>query len=647
MLLLADGYPNHCLPVDEGALQRAKGKNLRVYLEYPKSLPGYKTGEPKTTAWERVVVSSDWFAPELQPMRILAAHDAHFVPIETSSASDLVVARVAGFDRAIYGLPTNNVYPILFRLPESKLIIATTRLSGFVQGRYAPISDWVRIWEHILTDVDPGSKHVLRVEPVVQTSFSPNRKLPRRFEQQAFDRAASWFVDSGLLVTAKDAPSITRSLSANGELMDPPAPGSKPGDGSLGILEGYSSAIRYDGLQPRRLPLRADCNAESGMVLALDSIINRKASSGIVASNLLEFVYFNSNMCKGARNDPTRSAYGLIGWGDISPAWLVANYGDDDARAILASAMVSVCLKTSRWDDKILRAVLANFRTAGKFGFRGDRLDMPALARQSWTNFHSASTVNYSPHFEAYLWACYLWAYHQTGYQPLLDTAKTAISMTMKVYPDQWRWQDNLERAHMLLPLAWLVRVSDTAEHRQWLITVAGNLLKDQSPTGSIHERLGNIHGGHYRTPQRNEEYGTAETPLLQENGDPVSDQLYTTGFALLGLHEAAEATGDSALKQAENKLAEFLCRIQTKSTAHRFLDGTWFRAFDDRRWEPWASSADVGWGAWSLEAGWGQAWIGGMLAIRTQKTSVWQELGKSRVQTNFARIKDELGLKD
>jgi hypothetical protein len=38
-------------------------------------------------------------------------------------------------------------------------------------------------------------------------------------------------------------------------------------------------------------------------------------------------------------------------------------------------------------------------------------------------------------------------------------------------------------------------------------------------------------------------------------------------------------------------------------------LNGTWFRAFDDRRWEPWASAVDIGWDPWAIESGWGQAW--------------------------------------
>jgi hypothetical protein len=102
-----------------------------------------------------------------------------------------------------------------------------------------------------------------------------------------------------------------------------------------------------------------------------------------------------------------------------------------------------------------------------------------------------------------------------------------------------------LERAHMLLCLAWLVRIEDTPEHRQWLDKISADLLAFQQSCGAIREDLAVAFGGHYRVPERNEDYGTSETPLLQSNGDPVSDQLYTTGFALLGLHEAVGATGD------------------------------------------------------------------------------------------------------
>ena len=49
-----------------------------------------------------------------------------------------------------------------------------------------------------------------------------------------------------------------------------------------------------------------------------------------------------------------------------------------------------------------------------------------------------------------------------------------------------------------------------------------------------------------------------------------------------------------------------------------------WFRSFDYRRWEYWASNADLGWGGWSVESGWTQGWITTVLALRQLDTSLW-----------------------
>jgi len=643
VLLLADDYPAGQLALDVDAYMLAQQKDLRLFIEYPATVPGLLLAPPRKTTWERFVVTSDRFAPTLPRLRILAAHDCHFVPVSDPPLADLVVARVAGYDTAIYGLPENEVYPILFEVPEHKLMIATTKLSDFVTGRYAPADDWVRVWERILAALDPQHAHALKVMPVVGPAYSAAARLPRRHERLAFARAAAWFGHSHLLVHPSEKVRLYGALAAGQETTGAARPGAPEGDGSLGILEGYASGILHDGNQLRRLPLRADCNLESAMVFALDSRLNRHQHSALIASNLLDFVYFNSGMCQGPRNDPQHGAFGLIGWGDVAPAWLVANYGDDNARAMLATAVSAAAMKTTRWDERLMRALLANLRTTGKLGFRTDRIDMPALEKNGWQPYYQGEPINYAPHFESYLWACYLWAYQHTDFQPFLQRARTAIAMTMKAYPDRWRWQDNLERAHMLLCLAWMVRVEDTPEHRKWLSQVAGDLLASQQPSGAIHERLGRVHGGHYQTPQRNEDYGTGETPLVQQNGDPVSDQLYTSGFALLGLHEAFGATGDARYQDAEDSLASYLCRIQTRSEKFPYLDGTWFRAFDDHRWEAWASSADIGWGAWSLESGWAQAWTAALLALREQDTTVWDFTATTGVRDHFEQLRAQM----
>ena len=644
VLLLADRYPEQTLYLEPAEFELIKKKNLHVYIEYPSALPGLETAStPRTANWERIVVGTDLFGTNLAKMSILAAHECRFRPVIGAPLGDLVLARVAGYDQAVFGLPAKGAFAILFQLPEKNLVVATTKLSDFVTGRFAPAGRWELVWKKVLDLLAPDLALELKIEPVVSAAYSATAKLPDGFESAAFSKAVDWFAHSHLLVHASQKEAFDQALRVGMENTLPPLASAPEGDGSLGIMEGYSSGISIDGEQKPRLPLRADCNAESAMVFALDGGVKNV----VLARNLLDFVYFNSGICQGPRADTNHPAFGLIGWGDVAPAWLVANYGDDNAAAMLATMAVGASLHEARWDEPLMRALLANFRTTGKNGFRGDRVDIGPLEANGWKHFYNADTVNYSPHFEALLWACNLWAYQQTHYPPFFNRTEKAIAMMMKAYPGQWRWQDNLERAHMLLCLAWLIRVHDTPEHRDWLNQVTTDLLAYQQPDGSIRERLAKTGGGHYRVPQSNEEYGTSETPLLQKDGDPVTDQLYTTGFALLGLHEAAAATADINLKHAEDKLAEFLCRIQTRSTKFSYLNGTWFRAFDDRQWEAWASSADAGWGAWSLEAGWGQSWTTATLGLRQKKTTLWDLTSDSKVKKYFEKVKGQMGLEE
>jgi hypothetical protein len=285
-----------------------------------------------------------------------------------------------------------------------------------------------------------------------------------------------------------------------------------------------------------------------------------------------------------------------------------------------------------------MQCLLANLRTTGVLGFRKNRIDEQPLNLNGWEYYFNHRTISFAPHYQAYLWACYLWAYHHTKYRLFLDRAKNAIRMTIEAYPDQWHWTNGIqqERARMLLPLAWLVQVEDTAKHRSWLKEMARELLFYQDPCGAIREALGEAGHGSYEPPASNRDYGTTEAPLIQSDGDRISDLLYTTNFALLGLHEAAAATGDTLYINAEDRLIDFLCRIQVKSTAHPELDGGWFRAFDFKRWEYWASNADLGWGAWCIETGWTQGWITMILALRHLNQNLWDISARSKISNWF-----------
>jgi hypothetical protein len=644
VLILADDYPARRTKVVAAVLAKAAEKRLRLYIEYPEALPGVELGEPRGVRWERGVIASASIPLGLEPLHLLTLHDCQFLPAKATEPA-LVLARVAGFDRAEYGLPPKQ-HPLLFKTDEG-VIVATTKLSDFIRARYAPTADWLILWRHLLDELDPaGAPHALDAAPAVATAYAKDGPLPADVERRSLGRLAAWYKKSRLLLTAEREPQIHELLSTGQETTPPPAD-AESGDGSHGILEGYASQILPDGSQLQRTPIRADCQAEPAAVLALDAAINGDDESREIATNLLDYLYFTSELHQRERGDPQHPAFGLIAWGAVSPAWQVGNYGDDNARTLLATMAAAAVLETDKWDQSMLKALWASMRTTGKHGFRGDRIDIPELERVGWRALGDAEKINYSPFFEAYSWACFLWAYDKTGEPQFLDKTKTAIRMTMNEYPHGWRWADNLDRTHMLLALAWLVRVDDTPEHREWLLRVARDLIEHQDPTGAIPERLTHSKTGHYVVPPTNEAYGTSETPLIHHQGDPVTDQLYTTAFILLGLREAVAVTGDDKLSEAEDNLAQYVVRIQTKSDVLPYLDGTWFRAFDYHRWDYWSSSGDMGWGAWAVETGWGPAWTGIVLGLRERNTSLWDLTAGSRIKAQLDEVKREMAKND
>jgi hypothetical protein len=639
VLILADGYPQETTAIEPALFEAATGKRLRLYVEYPAALPDMAVGAPTLAGIRRGVIASDFFGEALPPLRIVAINGCQFIPTQVTN-SLMVLAKVAGVDTAVFGLKDTPSDPILFEHPSGRVLVATTKLSQFVTGRYLPSEAWRVIWETILRWLQPSSPPpALRWTATVRPSYSPNEPLPADVEAQALRRSADWIVRSRILRHPAWPDEVLKRSFTYNTVRDMPQAEWPAGDGSLGLLEGFSSTIRADGSQPMRYAVRNDCTFETAMLLAFDAMQPGRQYSARIATNLVEYIFKQSGLAGGPRADPNQPSYGLLGWALDSPG---SYWGDDNARALLGLAAASAALKDSRWDEAMARCLLANFRTTGKAGFREACVTEDALRTRGWRSYWNASPVQYSPHFQGWLWACFFWAYDQTRFEPLLVRSKKGLRQMMAAYPQRWEWVNRsgaIERARALLPLAWLMRVEDTPEHRRWLRRVAEDLVLLQDPSGAIRETIGD--GGHGTAS--NAEYGTRETSLIQNNGDPVCDLLYTCNFALIGLHEAAAATGDPFYTRAEDRLAHFLCRIQIRSEAHPELDGAWYRAFDFRRWEFWASSADWEWGPWCTESGWTQPWIAGTLALRHQRTSLWELVHGCNVQEPFARLRPQM----
>ena len=114
---------------------------------------------------------------------------------------------------------------------------------------------------------------------------------------------------------------------------------------------------------------------------------------------------------------------------------------------------------------------------------------------------------------------------------------------------------------------------------------------------------------------------------------------MYTTGFALLGFHEAARATGKEKYRAAADRLCRFTLRIQAKSEEHPELSGAWIRGFDCEMWDFWGSSADFAWGAWCAETGWGNAMNAAVLALRHLDRSIFDLAGAHSMREFLAEL--------
>ncbi len=629
LLILAKGYPMEktVIPVDFYKVTNAK--KLRAYIEFPDRLASGNVGEIKPTKKERLVVTSDFFGTDLASMNILDAGLYSYVDV-TERKSHLKGANVAGFDKAIYGLENTPNFPILFE--EGGVLVSTTKLSDFNQSRYSPLNAWEGaihgILSHLGIEIKPES---VKWDPIVKPVYTRTEPLPSNAYELAIEQGVAWYTKARFLIH-ENWKDHWKSIDTLPLPVGPPMNLSLPsGDGSLGVMEGHYSYINPDGSQPYRYWLRGDCTAETAMTFAIGSNLNGRGQNLKIAANLLDFLYNSDAFKSPSSKDPKMSSYGLTGWADTQKS---RYYGDDNARVLIGSILTAQLLENNKWDKQILEMILANFRTAGEKGFRKNALNGDYIDETTWQVLMKGQFENPAPHYESWLWATYLWLYDKTGYKPILDRAKKAIEITMANYPDNWLWANGIqqERARMILPLAWLVRVEDTKQSRKWLNTVCNDLLKNQAACGGLREELGEGNKGKYGAPKTNKDYGTNEAPVIQANGEQVADMLYTNNFAFFALNEAAEATNNPKYVDAVDKLADFLVRIQSTSSGRADLDGCWFRAFDYGTWEYYGSNADHGWGAWGTLTGWTQSFITTTLALKLGHTSYWDVTKSSSV---------------
>ncbi len=622
VILVANEYPEKPQILSEKDLGTIKEKGLRVFAEFAALRLRSGTGELelKEISVERVVVTEP-IGDNLKPMDLLTINRAVYIKTEATDPM-MVIARVAGFDTAVYDLEDTPYDPLVFKDGEN-LWIGTSKLTDFARLRFMPESKWKPFWESILSELTGNEVTFKEWPKMIAPAYSEKEKLPKTARSEAIQKGIEWFYNGHFLIHQDWKESWIMKYIGDGTMpVGPELPEDAPnGDGSLGVLEGHCSAIYKDGRQAYRYWIRDDIQGEASMAFAIAGEVLNNQEYKAVAERLSDYSF--KEFQDGPRSDPNSPTYGLLGWA-YTHKWVY--YGDDNARSILGSILAGKVLGTDKWKKNLDAAIEANLNTTGKNGFRGPRLHEQDIQANGLEYYQNRELINPHPHFESWLWACYLWQYANTGDKKYLETAEKGISLTMAAYPDGWSWTNGIqqERARMVLPLAWLYRVSPTEEHKAWIDRITADIAKNQVECGAIREELGDPSKGSYGAERSNADYGRNEAPLIFRNGDPVADMLYTSNFAVFALNEAACATGDPKIRKMADDLGEFLVRIQARSEKRKNVDGAWFRAFNYRDWDYWASNADAGWGAQSTLTGWIQSWIITTLALMEKGTSYW-----------------------
>lgn len=588
VFILADNYPCKGTELTADVLERAREKNLKLYIEFPRNIPGRETGEPKTIVYERLV-APDGFFGSMESGSILMINGCWYRECNSGGPGLLCLAKVAGFDRMAYGLPENYVNMLDWLDEKHDVLVAASCLSSFITGRYAPSVRWRILWETLLNVMGLGEIS-LQWKPTVYTEADAHLPLNDNAVNCAWRLNVDWAHKHMLAKT----------------------------DRNMSVFEGYQSAIDYSGKQSLRNCIRGDCMGEVAMEIGygwkqLENPELKQECESIIDRVMTPGLFYH--------NDPQSSMYGLNNWFENGEIF----YGDDNARMLMGVLSVRCLTGESRWDEKLLRCTFANLRTSDRNGLRRPSLNAGSFIDHDWTFYYNEDLNILAPHYQAYLWAEFLWVYALTGIDELLTKSEKAISLIMERFPDRINWQNSMtgEIARMLLPLSFLVRVHPTEQNRKWLKQAVDAMIEYQQSCGAIRDAFGDMSLGKYPPARSNENYGTTEASLIQQNGDPVTDLLYTTNWALIGFWEASLVMDEKYVREAYEKLRDFMLRIQVRSEVHPELDGTWMRSFDYEKWEYWGSAADIGWSVWSVESGWVNAWIATTLILEERNESL------------------------
>jgi hypothetical protein len=617
-----------------------------VFAEFTLNFPGVPAAaRPQKTGIARLFVASplDTVAGFLPAGTILDEHDSICLPLAGEVTGEarglrgiLSFSKVKGVERVMEAPAPDRTWPgvVWGERDSGRFAVATTSISEFRRREYAPLAHWQRFLRDLVLALLPAEERAavlaayipiksyteprvwalpnspltLVVETVagarVNVAGGQTRETaPGRFEialtsGPAASRTITGFVatskarrraDVGVRVAARrDA--YRRALERNigwfersGALLSP--------DGSRGVSEWISgpdihgNRIPY-GKGQMFSPERADCVFQSGLAFRLYGDVAASARHRGIGENLLR------SILDLQRLDRDDARYGL--WytrGRSGPP-----YQDDIAWSTIGCFAGNRYTKLPVFYHRGTLSAAASvkaFKTGGKNGL--------ALA--------GAEDDPYPhPHDRGQLLASWLYAYGSTGDKTYLDLALPLVEQMIARFPTIPRFliSRTEEAVRFLLPLTLAFVYTGSATFRDEMRKQTDYIASCIAPCGAIQE-----HGSNAGS-----KVGGGDLGLTYDANETISDQLYTTSFAVMNLWIAYKATADKIYLDTFERVTDYLVRIQIENAAKPAIDGGWMRGFDYGLWEYYGSNADESWTAYCMETGWMNAIIDIALAL-------------------------------
>ncbi|MCK5811683.1 MAG: hypothetical protein KAG94_02180 [Clostridiales bacterium] len=600
LCIFEDTYPQKKNIITKHTLDLLKSKKIKVIIEYPKEVYNLQKNKVIKLDKERIV--------DIKSLNIGQNNCHYIIPYDIDSKYiRYTFAKVAGYKKAVYGLPNEN-YPYIFYHPDySNVQIVTSKISSPITSRFKPISFFEQLYKKVF------NLDITYLESV-KASYTKEQKINQDDVKNTINRSTNWFKKYML------------TYDMNGTQ----------------VYEGFTSNINCDGTQTMASTIRTDCIGEASLVFALDFLLKDNKSSKKTSEELLKYIFQDINQ----ELDMSKDFGGFIKWyGKGEKIY----YADDDARVLLGTITSANILKTNKHNEGMIKSILAYLRSMPEKGIYINCLrfnDKMIVDDFSWDDIKTKVKVNYSPHYVSYLWAAFLLVYEITKDSELLEISKKGILEMMSKYPDGWLWTNGImaEVSRMVLPLSLLYKFDKDIRIKKHLDTLFNVIIEQTNESGCMIEKMILLENGKYLPPKCNNDYGRYEAPIIHDNGDQACDLLYSQNFAYLGLHEAYYSTNDIKYKHLADKMTEFLVKIQTKSDVHKELDGVWMRSFDPTMWEYYGSGADTGWAALCVESGWTNSWINIVMSLREQNKSLLDFTdNKSDFHDLYWKIKDTL----